>query len=144
MLNTSPDGRYAIDHVLKSDWLKEASAYQSRFNNNSVYGHWCAYPTTTTMTTINSDDNGIEITDTEANARQALEVLGISRAMLDEHGPLGSRSNVVATYRIVVNRLLQQRRLIGQQHQNSVGPQSQQAATTRKPIKIKSRLCAIT
>lgn len=144
MLNTSPDDRYGIDHVLKSDWLIEASAYQSRFNNNSVYGHWCAYPTTTT--TGSEGNNGVEVTDTEANARQALEVLGISRAMLDEHGPLGSRSNVVATYRIVVNRLLQQRRLMGQQqqHQNSVGPQSQQAASSRKHFKIKSRLCAIT
>ncbi|XP_025408341.1 serine/threonine-protein kinase NIM1-like isoform X2 [Sipha flava] len=141
MLNTSPDDRYCIDHVLKSDWLKEASAYQSRFNNNSVYGHWCAYPTPLT----NSDGGNVEVTDTESNARQALEVLGISRTMLDEHGPLGSRSNVVATYRIVVNRLLQQRRLVGQQNQSSVGPQSQQAAAAaRKPMKIKSRLCAIT
>lgn len=139
MLNTSPEDRYRIDHVLKSDWLKETSAYQSRFNNNSVYGHWCAYPTAT-----DSDGGDVEFTDTESNARQALEILGISRTMLDEQGPLGSRSNVVATYRIVVNRLLQQRKLVGQQNQSSVGQQSQQAAATRKPMKIKSRLCAIT
>lgn len=131
MLNTSPDDRYDVDHVLKSDWLKEASAYQCRFNNNSVYGQWCAYPTT----------GGDEpLTETEANARRALETLGISKAMLDEHGPQGSRSNVVAAYRIVVNRLLQQRRLMGQQ------PQHQQPSSQRprKPNKIKSRLCAIT
>lgn len=132
MLNTCPDDRFGIDQVLKSDWLKEASGYQIRFNNNSVYGLWCAYPS------AGSD----ELTDTEANARRALEALGISRAMLDEQGPRGSRSNVVATYRIVINRLLQQRRLMGQ-HQHSTTPQPQPAAS-RKPTKIKSRLCAIT
>lgn len=135
MLNTSPEDRFGIDQVLKSDWLREASDYQSRFNNNSVYGHWCAYPTTA---------GGTELTDTEANARRALEALGISKAMLDEQGPRGSRSNVVATYRIVVNRLLQQRRLMGQQqqHQNSAGQNPN--SVSRKPVKTKSRLCAIT
>ncbi|XP_026812339.1 serine/threonine-protein kinase NIM1-like isoform X1 [Rhopalosiphum maidis] len=137
MLNTSPEHRFDIDQVLKSDWLREASAYQIRFNNNSVYGQWCAYPTAA----------GTEITDTESNARRALEVLGITEAMLEEHSSRGSRSNVVATYRIVVNRLLQQRRLMGQQHhmqhQNST-MQHPQTASGRKPTKTKSRLCAIT
>ncbi|XP_029344388.1 serine/threonine-protein kinase NIM1 isoform X4 [Acyrthosiphon pisum] len=137
MLNTTPEHRFNIDQVLKSDWLREASAYQIRFNNNSVYGQWCAYPTAA----------GAELTDTETNARRALEVLGITDVMLDEHGSRGSRSNVVATYRIVVNRLLQQRRLMGQQnhlpHQNSTA-QHPQTASGRKPTKTKSRLCAIT
>jgi len=138
MLNTSPEHRFDIDQVLKSDWLREASAYQIRFNNNSVYGQWCAYPTAA---------GTAELTDTESNARRALEVLGITEAMLDEHSSRGSRSNVVATYRIVVNRLLQQRRLMGQhhhmQHQNST-MQHPQTASGRKPTKTKSRLCAIT
>ncbi|XP_050432903.1 serine/threonine-protein kinase NIM1-like isoform X2 [Adelges cooleyi] len=125
MLNTSSDGRIKVDQVLKSEWLKEASAYQNRFNNNSVYGHWCAYPTADCS----------EATDTELNARRALEALGIGKAMLDEHGPRGSRSNVVATYRIAVHRLLQQRRLMVQTP----------AAPVAKPLKkTKSRLCAIT
>lgn len=133
MLNTSPDERFCIDQVLKSEWLKEASAYQSRFNNNSVYGHWCAYPTVTA-----EGATAVELTDTETNARRTLESLGITRAMLDEQGPRGSRSNVVATYRIVVNRLLQQRRLMGHPNQTQHNPPS------RKPTKIKSRLCVIT
>lgn len=145
MLNTSPDCRFGVDQVLKSDWLREASAYQSRFNGNSVYGHWCAYPTTTT-TTGTDGGGGVELTDIETNARRALELLGISKAMLEEQGPRGSRSTVVATYRIVVNRLLQQRRLAGGQqqlhHQHSAA--SQPAAVSRKPMKTKSRLCAIT
>lgn len=136
MLNTSPDDRFDVDRVLKSDWLREASAYQSRFNNNAVYGYWCAYPTT----------GADQLTDTEANARRTLDALGISEAMLDEHGARGSRSNVVATYRIVVNRLLQQRRLIGQQQQqqrqHTATSQPPPPAVSRKPIK--SRLCAIT
>lgn len=146
MLNTSPDDRFGIDEVLKSDWLREASAYQSRFNNNSVYGHWCAYPTVQATTDGDGGCGAVEVTDTEANARRILESLGISKGMLDEHCPRGSRSNVVATYRIVVNRLLQQRRLMGQQHQ-SMSPSSSSAAVAtanRKPIKTKSRLCAIT
>lgn len=134
MLNTSPDDRYTVDQVLKSDWLRDASAYQSRFNGNSVYGRWCAYPTGPAA----APD---ELTDTETNARRALEALGISKAMLDEHGPGGSRSNVVATYRIVVNRLLQQRRLMGQQQQQYQPTTTQ---SSRKPTKTKSRLCAIT
>lgn len=150
MLNTSPDYRFGVDQVLKSDWLREASAYQSRFNGNSVYGHWCAYPTmtTTTMTTTGTEDccGDVELTDIETNARRALELLGISKAMLEEQGPRGSRSTVVATYRIVVNRLLQQRRLAGGQqqlhHQHSAS--SQPASVSRKPMKTKSRLCAIT
>ncbi|XP_025196232.1 serine/threonine-protein kinase NIM1-like isoform X2 [Melanaphis sacchari] len=137
MLNTSPEHRFDIDQVLKSDWLREASAYQIRFNNNSVYGQWCAFPTAA----------GDELTDTETNARRALEGLGITETMLDEHSSRGSRSNVVATYRIVVNRLLQQRRLMGQQHhmqhQNST-MQHPQTASGRKPTKTKSRMCAIT
>lgn len=138
MLNTSPDDRFTIDQVLKSDWLKEASAYQSRFNNNSVYGHWCAYPT--------GPSAAEELTDTEANARRALEALGISRPMLDEHGPKGSRSNVVATYRIMVNRLLQQRRLVGQQshHQQQLQSAATPSAARKHVMKTKSRLCAIT
>lgn len=142
MLNTSPNDRFGVDEVLKSDWLREASAYQSRFNNNSVYGHWCAYPTVLATTDGGGGGGGgaAELTDTEANARRMLESLGISKGMLDEHCPRGSRSNVVATYRIVVNRLLQQRRLIGQQHQSMSSSSSMTA--NRKPIK--SRLCAIT
>lgn len=144
MLNTSPDERFKIDQVLKSDWLREASAYQSRFNNNSVYGQWCAYPSTPSPPATNGTNAQspppLELTDTEANARRALEMLGITRAMLDEHGPLGSRSNVVATYRIVVNRLLQQRRLMVHQQPS----QQQQPSAFAKPVKNKSRLCAIT
>ncbi|XP_050538867.1 serine/threonine-protein kinase NIM1-like isoform X2 [Daktulosphaira vitifoliae] len=124
MLNTSSSDRLRIDQVLKSEWLKEASAYQNRFNNNAVYGHWCAFPST----------SSVDVTDIELNARRALEALGISKVMLDEHGPRGSRSNIVATYRIVVHRLLQQRRLMGQPTTMSVN----------KPKKTKSRLCAIT
>lgn len=139
MLNTSPDDRFRIDQVLKSDWLREASAYQSRFNNNAVYGHWCAYPTATLA--IDDGDGGTELTDTETNARRALEALGISKAMLEEQGPRGSRSNVVATYRIVVNRLLQQRRLMVQQ-QPPLPPVTQ--SVFAKPTKTKSKLCAIT
>ncbi|VVC43408.1 Protein kinase domain,Protein kinase-like domain,Serine/threonine-protein kinase, active site [Cinara cedri] len=142
MLNTSPDDRFGVDQVLKSDWLREASAYQSRFNNNSVYGHWCAYPTVVQATADGCAT--AELTDTEANARRLLESLGISKGMLDEHCSRGSRSNVVATYRIVVNRLLQQRRLMGQQHQSMSSSSSTTGAANRKPIKTKSRLCAIT
>lgn len=63
----------------------------------NTYGKWCIAPT------INANES---MTETEKKARKQLLTYGIDSRMLEEHAQKRIQSDIIATYRIVVHKIL--------------------------------------
>lgn len=63
----------------------------------NTYGKWCIVPT------LDSDE---KLTEIEIKARKQLLAYGIDDRMLEEHAQKGIKSDIIATYRIIIHKLL--------------------------------------
>lgn len=63
----------------------------------NTYDKWCLVPTI---------DQREKINEIEEKARKELLAYGIDSCMLEEHALKGIQSEIIATYRIIVHKLL--------------------------------------
>ncbi|XP_014282290.1 serine/threonine-protein kinase NIM1 [Halyomorpha halys] len=91
ILRQNPSERYNIDQISSAEWM----------NGTSINGGLCESWTLTP--TIGSEK---EMSKEEKAARERLESLGIKGEQLEAEIGKGARSPLVATYRIVIHRLL--------------------------------------
>lgn len=91
ILKSSPDKRLNLLEIRNSIWLSDIMITEN------TYDKWCLVPT------IDQSENLSEI---EQKARKELLAYGIDSCMLKEHALKGIQSEIIATYRIIVHRLL--------------------------------------
>ncbi|XP_065206760.1 serine/threonine-protein kinase NIM1-like isoform X2 [Planococcus citri] len=91
MLRSTPSKRFTLPEVRNSLWMSDIMI------SENTYDRWCIIPT------LDRDEKLAEI---EIKARKQLLAYGIDDKMLEEHALKGIKSDVIATYRIIIHKLL--------------------------------------
>ncbi|KAL1130742.1 hypothetical protein AAG570_011983, partial [Ranatra chinensis] len=93
ILRQTPKDRFTLDQISSSEWMANTT------NGGGDCERWSIVPTM-----------GVpfdKLPEIEKAVREKLNSLGITESMLEDEMVQGARSAVIATYRIVVHRMLQ-------------------------------------
>ena len=91
ILKSSPAKRLSLQEIRNSAWLSDIIITENYFDK------WCLLPTI---------DQRVNLSEIEQKAREELKAYGIDSSALEEHALKGIQSEIIATYRIIVHRLL--------------------------------------
>lgn len=112
-----PGKRFSLTEIRNSLWLSDVMITEN------IYDKWCIVPT------VGSPNN---INEIELRARKQLLSYGIDSKMLEEHAAQGIQSDIIATYRIIIHKIL-----------SSIGLPAVTKITGKKLDHARSHVCKI-
>lgn len=91
ILRNTPCKRFTLPEIRNSVWLSDIMITEN------TYDKWCIIPT------LNHEE---QLNEIEIEARKELLNYGIDDKMLEEHAMKGIKSDIIATYRIIIHKIL--------------------------------------